>query len=539
MKKKLFLGAVAVLIAVAVKAASVVYSTNAVNESALAYSKTYSLDLNALNIANLSFQAIYSSATVAAVPFTDGTVSTGQVTVTSTTSLVATAATDQVTVTATSNLVAKKATDFLTVTSTVNLTGATITFNGRKFINGIHWLTADTSSGTAANIAAALTIQPDIDAIASGTIVYATATVGGITGNTFTLASSTPSITVNSANFTGGQDDALANAYLTINGRIFRQGYDWFEKPTSSETATSIASMMNNITGMSAAASGSVVYATATTAGSAANAFTVSASTSALTVLSAAFTGGLDSASITIGGVTLLQGRDWTAVSTASGCAKAISDAIMANSTLSAISSTWTAAGIVYATSTATGSVNYTLVSSIPGSLSVSGATMTGGTSSAVNLTTSKITKASHGLTLGLPVLLTKSAGTTPAPLAANTTYYAVPVDANTFQLATTSTGAVAGSVITITTQTATGGGSFTLTPLTITGTPGFKWQWSNDNANWTDMAVSSVTFASPYTAATTIWDMQRVNVRYVRLNVTGPTTGGLKLQVVVNGKDQ
>lgn len=539
-RKNLLVAGLALLLAGLVKAASVVYSANAVDETALAYSKTYTTDLNGLNIAQVSFQAVYSSATVPAASFTDGTKSTGQITVASASNLTAVASTNTLTVTATANLAAVKATDNITIVSTSSLGNAYITFAGRRLVNGINWFGTNTTTGTAVSIAAALDSQPEIDAIASGSVVYATATIAGTTANSYGLASSTAAFTVASSSFTGGLGKALDNSSFTVNGRAFFNGVDWFTQPTSSETATAIAAVINRVAGIQASAAGSVVYATATTAGTAGNSFTLSGSTAALAAASPTFTNGRNNAAVTVGGITLTNGSQWTAVATASGTAKAISDAIQANPTLAAaIASTWTVQGIVYATSTVVGgSVNYTLATSIPASISVSGANMTGGTGTAIDLTAESITVA-HTFTVGLPVLLTKSAGTTPAPLNVGTTYYVVPINATSFRLATTSTGAIAGLTVDITTQTAAGGGSFTLTPLTITGTPSFKWQVSNDAVNWSDLAVSSVTFASPYTAASSYWDLGRLNARYVRLNVVGPTTGGLQLRIIANGKDQ
>ena len=50
------------------------------------------------------------------------------------------------------------------------------------------------------------------------------------------------------------------------------------------------------------------------------------------------------------------------------------------------------------------------------------------------------------------------------------------------------------------------------MAPLTIAGTPSFKWQSSNDGTNFADLSVSSVTFGSPYTAASTQWDFGTYN---------------------------
>jgi hypothetical protein len=102
--------------------------------------------------------------------------------------------------------------------------------------------------------------------------------------------------------------------------------------------------------------------------------------------------------------------------------------------------------------------------------------------------------------------------------------------------LSTTSAQAVAGSYIVLAAPSSTGSHTFTLTPDALSGTASFKWQGSNDNVNWSDLAVSSVTFATPYTAGSSSWDFAHYNYRYARVNFIKPTTGGVALAVTING---
>ena len=98
---------------------------------------------------------------------------------------------------------------------------------------------------------------------------------------------------------------------------------------------------------------------------------------------------------------------------------------------------------------------------------------------------------------------------------------------------ATSAVNASAGTDIDITALT--GAGSFTVTPLAFAaGSAGFKWQGSNDNSNFSDLAVSSITYSSPDNQ---LWDMGEYNYRYIRVNFTGPTTGGIDLDVIMNGR--
>ena len=143
------------------------------------------------------------------------------------------------------------------------------------------------------------------------------------------------------------------------------------------------------------------------------------------------------------------------------------------------------------------------------------------------------ITKTSHGMTTALPVLFA-TAGSAPSPLVTGTTYFVIPVDANTIYLASTSALAQAGSRIGLSGVPAgTSTIAYTITPLAITGTPSFKWQASNDGTYWADVNTSSVTM-SAYTfgGATSAWDLSWYAFRWLRLAVTGPTTGGIYLKL-------
>lgn len=650
MKKKILWMALAFLSMAAVpEAMTPVYTSNLVNETALAFNKNYTLDLNALGIDYISFTTNASSVTMNTATFTDGVVSTAAITVASVSNFTNNASTDGITVSATNiagtaasdsltvsgttlQLLGAGATDQINISSFTMLTGSSITLNGTILVNGRDWFTVDTGSGTATSLASAISNVSGFSAVAVSTTIFSTATIKGVFGNTYVMTSSTPTamavatspfsggidpvmkyafitfngrvlrqgtdwfslgttsdtaksianalfevpgvttsfagavafatftqvgsfanaytlsssssgfLTVANSSFTGGVDPSMNNAFVTINGLKLRNGYDWFSTSLASETATSIALVLNSVSGIAAQASGSVVTTTATTPGAAGNSFTLTASTSALSVASANFTGGRDTATVTINGVILMAGRDFTAVATSTGIAVNISSAINNNATLINQVVTSTAANsIISATSTATGSAtNYTLSTNLAGSLTLSAATFTGGATSSLTVgsgTTSRITVTNHGFGTGVPLLYTKSAGTSPANLVANTTYFAIVKDANNFQLASTLANSTSSVNIVISTQLATGGGSFTLAPLAITGITSWQFQFSNDNTNWFNIASSSFNFASPYTSTTTAQDLGLQDYRYLRMSVVGPTQGAIQLQVTGNGK--
>lgn len=265
--------------------------------------------------------------------------------------------------------------------------------------------------------------------------------------------------------------------------------------------------------------------------------------TATIRVLSNSFISSSGIQRLTIGTVVLRQGGAWTAGATSSDTAKAISDAIMANATLSAVmSSTWTAGGVVYATATAVGTDlhSYSMVSSSPAALSIT--SFSNGSDSDISLTNDTIYVNNHRLGVGVPVKLAKASGTTFQPLVAETTYYALPTSSNYVRLSTTSADAQAGTYINLLSQT--GGGSFSLVPVPIAGTPSFKWQVSNDGSSFADfttsvygVSLSSVTMTS-YTAggASTAWDFGPLNYKTLRCKVIAPTAGAIDLKITGSG---
>jgi hypothetical protein len=426
-----------------VHAARVIYNQTLVNETALAYNNTYALDLGSSplawsNIDSLSMQAAYSSATISAVTFTDGTPSTATITISSY-----------------SALSAAKGSNTLTVVSTTVLSGSQFVLNGRPFNEGDLWSKKASTTLTAVNITNAINADSEVDSIFSATntanVVTITCRSSSTACNNYTLTSSTPAaLTAGAAKFKGGKNEGV----LIIAGQALTNNTDF------------IAATSNAVT------------------------------------------------------------------------AKAISDAIQANSILaSEIKSTWTAAGVVTATSAVVGAgIRYNMWSSSYTAMAPFAPQFYGGTASNIVTASSKLNIAAHGFTTGLPVLYAKTAGTDPGALVSGTTYYVIKVDANNLKLASSQANAILGTAVSIATQTAQGRGSFSLTPLAIAGTPAFKWQYSNDNSNWVDMSVSSVTMTS-LAPATTVWDFGSITYRYIRLNVTAPTAGGISLVVTGVGR--
>lgn len=415
------------------RAVVIVYTGNLISTPGLAYNATPSLDLQQYGIGGLSAQVTYSSATFAAATFTDGRQSTGSFTIADNTAISTATASDN-----------------LTVVSTTGLTSSQIGINGTRLVNGIDWVTMDTTSNTAISIASAIRLNTTllVSTVTGSAIIYTTAPIAGSYYNAWvTTATAGSALSWANTAFTGG----VNNAVVSLNGVTLQQGLNWLYGATSALSATNLATAINANTTLNklvtAAASGNVVTTTSTLAGT--NAFSLASSTNAITTVS--MKAGANSATTFAGQITV-QG---------------------------------------------------------------------------------------HGFTLALPVLYsTKTAGGTIGGLTNQTTYYVVPIDANTLGLSSTSAVAQTGVYQTFTSSvTGLAADSYSLAALPITGTPGFYWQASNDGTNWVNLAVTSVTvsaYSNP--PASTLWAFGYIGNRYVRLNIAAPTTGGLSLQVALVG---
>lgn len=448
MIKKLSQAALALVAAAGVAYAVTVFTGNLVNETALAYDKSYVLDLFKHSIHSVSAAATFSTATVATDTFQDGQQSKGHVTVANF-----------------ANLNAAKAVNHLTILNNNGLRGAIISLPGYWFQEGLDWRRQATATATAASIATALSKVAGLGVHAAGTVIYATAPANGSYYNSLSLKSSTPTaLSVFSSHFVGGLD----NAVLKINGTQLRAGLDYTAATSNAATATSIRDAINNNASLkkyiTASANAGVVYATSNYNGANTN-FALFTSTQASLALSGSPT-------------------------------------------------------------------------TIPGQPGAANSVMAGGITSAYAINSPKISITNHGLTRALAVLYTQ--GALIGGLTDQTTYYAIPVDVNTVELASSKNNAVAGTFITFTSSTTQlSQHTASLAPLPFTDVAGFKWQLSNDNSNWDDLTVASITVHSTDLPGTFAWDFGPITLRYLRANVTAPTTGGLQVKIDMVGNTQ
>lgn len=356
-----------------------------------------------------------------------------------------------------------------------------------------------------------------------------------ITPSALSASSATLSITFSSTSASAITGQTVT---LTFPGgtKVFTAGVDFPIDAKSTVTACGFAAAMNkygvfNSTCNFSASGSGISYSTAPAVGSQYNTYTLTSST--LTAISSGTFSGNDNALACVNGTCVRANRDWTVVSFATTTATNLKNAF-ATSVASLTVSVGVSSNVVTATSTAVGvATKYALTSSATSALTITGATMTGGTEAGYSLSTSVIQSTSvYGV--GLAVLYT-SGTITINPLVNQTTYYAIPVATGGFRLALTSTGAVAGAYITLTSSTTgTTAHTFTVTPLAISGTSVFTWQQSEDGANWQNLSISTATFSGT-TALSAQWAFGTLYHRFLRLDISALTTGAQNIAVWLN----
>lgn len=127
-------------------------------------------------------------------------------------------------------------------------------------------------------------------------------------------------------------------------------------------------------------------------------------------------------------------------------------------------------------------------------------------------------TKAAHGMLLGLKVQVSNAGGALPAGLVAVTDYFVIPIDTNTFYLATTLNNAVAGTHLSITTD---GTGTQTITPTALAGLT------QKHSVSLTGEADEYVDLAAAAALATGNTLIQKIDPEYKYVVLTVAITAG------------
>jgi hypothetical protein len=446
------------------------------NESGLTYNKSIPLNLNSYGIDQLAVQVSYSTPAVSALVFTDGSQSTMSITINSNT-----------------GISSATATDFLTVLSTNSLSNACITFfNGsttQRACNG-GWridVTSDTAADITTQMNGLFTGIISSNAI-SASVVTSTATQFGTAGNNMTLSSNSSSITVNSANFSGGQD----GTEIGIGPVTYKFGVNVTVGASASASATNLAtaiSASSNTYGVQAQAIGAVVTATSTLVGTNQNYATFSSSQTPATLAPY-----ISSSNVT--------GQATGAMFGGTNSSYQLNGEIISTTTIPAYF--WP--------------VNTTPMIALPVLYTNSGQALTG-------LTT--------GTTYYLIPNTPSSYGLSTTSTGALAGYNALPVISTTngtfIQLAST--------------QAKSTADTFTLTPSSYTATTTLAWQVSNDCTNWSTYASSgTTTLVTPTAAIQTLnSDFGTVNFRCIQavVNRTGNSwSTGMAVDIIINGKN-
>ena len=437
---------------------------------------------------------------------------------------------------------------------------ASVTVNGVVVQNN-GWrvdVASDTAFDIATQINSATSIVTSTNSVNTSTVTI-TSVLKDSTANAYTLASSTPAIVVSSPVFNGGQADAFRNQYLTINGIVYKSGLYWnvaidpvSPPATSTGTALSIATFMNTLSGIQASASGSVVYATATVAGSAGNAFTVVSSTpAAMTVASPTFLNGQNVVTFIITTstktYTFTAGVTFSTGATTSNTATNLANAL--NTQLGGFITSGATANVVYSTANAVGlgsayseytSSNAILTLNPPYTLGANGSAsdiFDGGLNAAYTINTPTITIQNNGFVTGQAVYYTQGTQAL-TPLTNGTTYYVGVISTGNFGLATSTGNATKGTYVTLTSSSTTGPHTSTLTSVGTTGTATLAWYASNDCVNFSPITTAAMTLVSPYSLTTQMWDFGPVDWTCIQAQFTAPTTGGIFMTITPNGKN-
>lgn len=550
---------------------TVIFQKDMVN-AAITSTSTYTLDLSTNGIRSLSVQLVYSTASPSAITFTDGTQSSGSFTIGTLAALTTAYATNNFSV---AQSAAVQSTVTITIISTTALSGHSVTLGGYTFTADTDFASSlRTPTQAAKDLAAAIDANAVFQATNTAGVVFATVTVAGVAGNDYTVSASSPALmSVSALQFAGGAEKSLKNAYIAIftgsTTNYLKEGVGFTQMDVASNTAISIKNGLNSCCSSIFLStvqqpSGTVVFSTAVTAGTAANSYAIYSSTGLFPART--FTGGQDNSLIKIAGYPFTANSDYPVLATSSNTVIALKNAINASALKGYIvAATANANTILIASSTAVGKyTTYPLYNSNTTAWTASGESMTNGTDSdftlsvlrsteeyragigyyvhtPVNNVINTIYKTPTALGIGSELLLTTTAGTAPSGLTAGTTYFVCNSSASSFQLASSKANAVLGTVVAITGQTETGGGSFTLTPLAMTMTGSILLQASNDGTNYsfassTPTTPLSVTNATASTSV--LWNLGEIAYRYLRLAFNATLTGATNIRVLIVGRD-
>jgi hypothetical protein len=473
----IFAGLACLTITTFTKAMVVKYNDYLVNESGLAYNKSYPIPMNSYAIDRIAFMSVVSSVTFNSQTFTDGQRSTGTITVANNTILSSVSASDYLTVVA-------------TLPTTTNVI---ITLNGVPLYNTTLQYEDTTTTATAINIKNAINALVGGVVASTGannSIVYATATIGGYEGNSMRFTTNISTAYISFANyissgvtgsvsdFRGGKD----NEFISIGNKSYIAGINFAIGGSAAATAGSLAtainnsSMTTNVVASTGSTTGIIVYATSTYVGANTNYVITTSSQTALKI------GGTTVTVAGLGGAGI--GQMW-------GGSDSAYTLVNTSATVISISSHGFMTGLAVLYSTPSnvaigglqGGTTYYVIALTPNAISLATTSALAQAGTAVILTSSqtKTTADSFGLTA--------------SPLTGNTTQ----------QWQVSNDGS----------------------------------NWINFNVNSLNTTIANPIISTYLsTGSVNVWDMGDVGYSYLRLNVGAPTTGAVKIKVIGNGKN-
>jgi hypothetical protein len=541
--------------------------------------RQYLLNLDDHNIDYVSAQVVVSSGNYTQATFNDGRASTFTVTIVTPASLSTAAATGYFTAVSTTEATGVAGSAVVVFgtnngTAIVKITGPP---GGLAYYIGGNVALGYVSSNTASNFSTAVNLSSNtslVTASQSGTNDYVTLTCmnTGTACNSYAVTSSSTA-QVSTAAFSGGTNPVS----VTVGGYVFRAGSEFVIGASTATMASNLAALIyasSATYGFTASTSASVgstgiMYTTATTAGKAGNLTLASSNQLAISTSGPNMTGGTDNAYLCINGTCLYANKHWYPTSSAATTADSLYAAI--NSSFTSVVTSTETNGVIYTTSTAVGTgTTYVTFSSSQTPMTISPYTssstvtgsalgaMYGGTNSSYTIRGTTIKIPSHGFPNGLKVSIssttgnqqltysTSAVGGTDSVLSFGSTYYVIPVDANTISLALTSTGAVAGTAVVFSSsRTPTTADVWTVYIATPVGASSYGW-WESDNGvdYWKAPSTSTMTFtygsSFVYPSSFTYVDFGNITAKWLKLIVAPPaTSGAIVTKTTIHGKSR
>ena len=290
-------------------------------------------------------------------------------------------ATGTVTVADWSLMASVKASATITITNYALLVGETVTVDGHALVEGVDWTAAVSNGDTATSLAAAIDGLTSFEAAAVGAVITAQVSTAGTAGNSKALSSTDAvHMTLSGTLFSGGRD-AMS---VTVNGTALVANVDFTAETDNGTTAANLAVAIAALSGVTAAAVDAVITVTADAHGVAGNAITLATSyAGAASVSGAHLTGGVAGDTVVVNGTTLTcvdknaGAGQFTDIAGLEALTEAISgiDSSQDGTTVSLVAATAGEAG---------NALTLALGGSNTGTMTVSGATFTGGRDHAV-----------------------------------------------------------------------------------------------------------------------------------------------------------